>query len=153
MAHAPPMNPAEQNALIDEVLHLQSQLILSLQRSAIPEWIELELTMAQLKTALVVAQKGPLSVNAIAEILGVTQSTISHLVDRLEAITIVERIPDSEDRRRTLVQLAHRGIELMEILRQGQRGYAYSLLTRLTPADLRAFVQGLRALTAEALER
>ncbi|NTU80036.1 MAG: MarR family transcriptional regulator [Chloroflexales bacterium] len=136
----------EQEALIDEVLELQRRLALALQRSAMPEWVELELTMAQFKTAFVVAQKGPLSVNTIAEILGVTQSTVSHLLDRLEQVAIVERIPDTEDRRRTLVQLASRGTALMETLRQGQRGDAHALLSRLAPEDLRALVQGFRAI-------
>lgn len=136
----------EQGGLIDEALDLQHRVGLALQRSAITRWVELELTMAQFKAAMVVAQKGLLSVNAIAEILGVTQSTVSHLVDRLEQVAIVERVADTEDRRRTLVQLAPRGAELMETLRQGHRGESYALLSRLSPDDLRALIQGIRAI-------
>jgi DNA-binding MarR family transcriptional regulator len=136
----------EQRALIDEMFELQGRLALSIHRSALPEWVELELTMAQFKTAFVVAQRGPLSVNAIAEILGVTQSTVSHLVDRLAQEAIVERVADPTDRRRTLVRLAPRGGELMEALRQGQRVFAQELLSQLDLADLRALIQGFRAL-------
>jgi DNA-binding MarR family transcriptional regulator len=136
----------EQRALIDEMFELQGRLALSIHRSALPEWVELELTMAQFKTAFVVAQRGPLSVNAIAEILGVTQSTVSHLVDRLAQELIVERVAHPTDRRRTLVRLAPRGGELMEALRQGQRVFAQELLSQLDLADLRALIQGFRAL-------
>lgn len=136
----------EQRALINELIDLQYQLMHTLQHSAIPEWIELDLTMAQLKTAFVVAQRGPLTVNAIAEILGVTQPTVSHLVERLVQVDIVERIADADDRRRTLVQLSPYGATLVERLHQGQRGHMYARLSRIAPDDLRALLQGIKAI-------
>lgn len=132
--------------LIATVFDVQAQLSLALQNRAVPRWMELELTMAQLKTLFAVAHRGPLTVNALAELLGVTQSTVSHLVDRLESAHMVERVPDAEDRRRTLVQLAPAGAEMLRTLQQGQHEHLRSIFERLELGDLAALVRGLSAL-------
>ncbi|NTV65810.1 MAG: hypothetical protein HGA65_20065, partial [Oscillochloris sp.] len=49
--------------LIATVFDLQRQLTLSMQNTAMPCWMELELTMAQFKALFVVAHRGPLTVN------------------------------------------------------------------------------------------
>jgi DNA-binding MarR family transcriptional regulator len=132
--------------LIMTVFELQRQLSLTMQNTTIPRWMELELTMAQFKTLFVVAHRGPLTVNALAEVLGVTQSTVSHLVDRLEQVHLVERVADPNDRRRIIVQLATTGGELIETLQQGGHQYMHNLLSRLDIADLAALVRGLSAI-------
>ncbi|NNJ09224.1 MarR family transcriptional regulator [Chloroflexales bacterium ZM16-3] len=132
--------------LIETVFELHRQLFLTLQNTAIPRWMQLELTMAQFKTLFVVARRGPFTVNALAEVLGVTQSTVSHLVDRLESVALVERVADADDRRRTMVQLAPAGAELIETLQQGRREHIHALLGCLDLADLAALVRGLSAI-------
>ncbi|MEI7772438.1 MAG: MarR family transcriptional regulator [Chloroflexales bacterium] len=132
--------------LIATVFELQRQLSLTMQNTTIPRWMELELTMAQFKTLFVVAHRGPLTVNALAEVLGVTQSTVSHLVDRLEQVRLVERVADPNDRRRIIVQLAADGGALIETLQQGGHQYMRDLLGRLECAELAALVCGLSAI-------
>lgn len=132
--------------LIETVFELQRQLMLTMQSTAIPRWMELDLTMAQFKALFVVAHRGPLTVNALAELLGVTQSTVSHLVDRLEQVRLVERVADASDRRRTLVQLAAAGGELVTQLQQGGHQELRDLLGHLDLADLAALVRGLSAI-------
>jgi DNA-binding MarR family transcriptional regulator len=130
--------------LLETVFKLQQELLNTLRITSIPRWMELDLTMAQFKTLFVVAHRGPFTVNALAEILGVTQSTVSHLVDRLEQVQLVERVADADDRRRTLVQLAPSGAELVGKLHQTGESMR-AMLTRLDIADLAALVRGLSA--------
>jgi DNA-binding MarR family transcriptional regulator len=146
MSSEPHAAPGPKADLIEAVFELQRQLSLTLQNTSIPRWMELELTMAQFKTLFAVSRRGPFTMNALAEVLGVTQSTASHLVDRLELVALVERVADADDRRRTLVQLAPAGAELLETLQQGQREYLHALLGRLEIADLAALVRGLSAI-------
>ncbi len=143
---APLPDPDPRPDLIETVFELQRQLMLTMQSTAVPHWMELELTMAQLKTLFVVAHRGPLTVNALAELLGVTQSTVSHLVDRLEQVRLVERVADTNDRRRTLVQLAAAGGAQVAQLQQGGHQELRALLGRLDLADLAALVRGLSAI-------
>lgn len=152
---APEPQPAEdpRDDLIETVFELQRQLALQLQSMAIPRWMELDLTMPQLKTLFAVAHRGPLSVNGLAELLGVTQSTVSHLVDRLESVQLVERVADAQDRRRTLVQVAQAGAEMMQALQQGRDESVRTLLARLELGDLAALVRGLSAIVRASQSR
>jgi DNA-binding MarR family transcriptional regulator len=61
---------------------------------------------------------GPLRMNDIATHIGLTASSATKVVDRLEGLGYVERSPDSSDRRASLVHLTSTG------LRAGQRSNA-----------------------------
>lgn len=75
-------------------------------------WMEIDLTIAQLRTLLVLAEEGPLVIGHIAQRLGIGLSTGGHLVDRLVQAGLAERTEDVEDRRRTLARLTPKGEDL-----------------------------------------
>ncbi len=108
-------------------------------------WMEIDLTIAQLRTLLILAEEGPLIIGHIAQRLGVGLSTGGHLVDRLVQAGLAERTEDAEDRRRTLAQLTPKGEDLYARLLnhplQLQR-----LIQKLDEDDLAALLQGLQAL-------
>jgi DNA-binding MarR family transcriptional regulator len=107
--------------------------------------MEIDLTIAQLRTLLILAEEGPLVIGQIAQRLGVGLSTGGHLVDRLVQAGLAERTEDAEDRRRTLAQLTPKGEDLYARLLnhplQLQR-----LIQKLDEDDLAALLQGLQAL-------
>src|SRR5439155_26392842 len=74
--------------------------------------MDIDLTIAQLRTLHVLAEEGPLVIGQIAQSLGGGLSTGGHLVDRLVQAGLEERTEDAEDRRRTLAQLTAKGEEL-----------------------------------------
>src|SRR2546429_6375008 len=74
--------------------------------------MEIDLTIAQLRTLLVLAEEGPLVIGQIAQRLGIGLSTGGHLVDRLVQAGLAESTEDVEDRRRTLARLTPKGEEL-----------------------------------------
>src|SRR5258708_27857411 len=73
--------------------------------TAIGGWMEIDLTLPQLRTLLVLAEDGPLVIGQIAQRMGIGLSTGGHLVDRLVQAGLAERAEDPEDRRRQLAQL------------------------------------------------
>src|SRR6266699_1365511 len=75
-------------------------------------WMEIDLTIAQLRTLLVLAEEGPLVIGQIAQRLGIGLSTGGHLVDRLVQADLAERAEDAGDRRRTLARLTPKGEDL-----------------------------------------
>lgn len=113
-------------------------------------WMECELTMAQLKTLFLVAQQPDRPVGAVAEQLGVSEATASHLVDRLVRAELVERAPDPHDRRRALCRLTAAGQTLYEELDSMGPQRFRQWLQQLQPQDLQALSQGLEALLAVA---
>ncbi len=113
--------------------------------SAIGGWMEIELTLPQLRTLLILAEEGPLVIGQIAQRLGVGLSTGGHLVDRLVQAGLAERAEDAGDRRRTLARLTPAGEELYaRLLNRVQ--HIHSLIQKLDEDDLAALLQGLRAM-------
>jgi len=117
-----------------------------LQAATAPVWVELELSMAQLKTLFVLSNTGPAPIGQVAETLGISLPTASHLVERLVQARLAERTEDPLDRRRTLARLSPQGVELSERLRQGSCDRLRNWLARLDDEDRAALLLGLRAL-------
>ncbi len=110
-----------------------------------PVWMETDLTIAQLRTLLVLAEEGPLVIGQIAQRLGIGLSTGGHLVERLVQAGLAERTEDPEDRRRTLARLTPKGEDLYARLLTHPQ-HMQTLIRKLDKDDLAALLQGLRAL-------
>jgi DNA-binding MarR family transcriptional regulator len=108
-------------------------------------WMQIDLTLPQLRTLLVLAEEGPLVIGQIAQRLGIGLSTGGHLVDRLVQAGLAERTEDVEDRRRTLAKLTPRGEELLARLLSGTQQIQV-WLQEVDQDDLTAFLQGLKAI-------
>src|SRR6266516_6465429 len=108
-------------------------------------WMEIDLTLPQLRTLLVLAEEGPLVIGQIAQRMGIGLSTGGHLVDRLVQAGLADRTEDAEDRRRTLARLTPKGEDLYARLLNHSL-QIQTLIQKLEDADLAALLQGLRAL-------
>ena len=118
----------------------------------LPSWLELQISMAQLKGLLVLASLSQSTIRDFAEVLHISPSAGSLLVDRLVQDGLVERAEDREDRRRMVIRLSEAGVELVTRLHQEKAEYDRfpTWLAKLSKSDLQAMVQGLRALATEA---
>ena len=126
-----------QSQRLETILYIAEtyQTILrALHRRNAPGWLELDLSVAQLKTLIALSDEGP----------------ASHLVDRLVQAALAERIEDAADRRRTLACLTPKGEEQLACLLQGSRDRLRTWLTYLNDDDLAALLQGLQALHSVA---
>src|SRR5579884_4426487 len=74
----------------------------------VDEWVNLDLTMGQLKALMALAQQR-MHVRQLAETLGVGKPAASIIVDRLVQLGLAQRIEDPVDRRYTLVSLTEEG--------------------------------------------
>lgn len=129
----------EREALIQfrEMMH-------GLKGNCVPTWMGIDLTLAQFRTLIVLAEEGPLVIGQVAQRLGIGLSTGGHLVDRLVQAGLAERTEDAEDRRRTLARLTPAGEDLYTRLLSGIHQLPM-LLQQLDEDDLVALLQGLRA--------
>lgn len=128
-----------------EVVTHYRTLVHALKASSGTVWMEIDLTIAQLRTLLVLAEEGPLVIGQIAQRMGIGLSTGGHLVDRLVQAGLAERTEDAGDRRRTLARLTPKGEDLYaRLLNPSQQ--MQTLLQKMESKDLAAFLQGLTAL-------
>lgn len=95
---------------------------------------------------LIALEKGPRSVGALAEAVGVSRPAASQLVDRLAEHGIVERRHDPEDRRVVLVEYAPGMRNIAHRMMEGRRRRLKKAVNSLTDEEARAFLVGLRAL-------
>ncbi len=134
-----------------EVVTNYHKLAQALKASSGTAWMEIDLTIAQLRTLLILAEEGPLVIGQIAQRMGIGLSTGGHLVDRLVQAGLAERTEDTGDRRRTLAKLTPKGEDLYARLLNPSL-HMQSLIQKLSNADLEAFLQGLKALNQLADE-
>lgn len=126
-----------------EAIEQYSTMMRSFKNAAI--WMEIELTVPQLRTLMVLGQQGPMVIGQIAQSLNVGLSTGGHLVDRLVQAGLALREEDSGDRRRTVARLSPRGQELLARLMIGKQ-QMQARIHQLDEEDLRALLQGLHAI-------
>ncbi len=143
----------DREALVKEALHMQRIVFGTIfqQRATLPHWLELHISMAQLKGMFVLSHLKQSTISEFAETLHIGRSSASLLADRMVQDGLVERTEGTEDRRRALIRLSPQGNALLDQLRQEeQNGLLPAWLERMSISDLQALVQGLRALAAVA---
>jgi DNA-binding MarR family transcriptional regulator len=96
--------PGPNDAAIERVVAAYGRFHGWISRLHAPHFIELNLTLAQLKTLYLVSAAGPMRMSAIAEQLGTAPSTTSGVVDGLVGLGLLERFEDPADRRQVLVR-------------------------------------------------
>lgn len=114
-----------------------------------PEFLTLDVTMAQMKALYLVAARVSLHMSALADLLGVTLSTGTGLVDRLVDQGLLERRHDDVDRRHVMVRLTPAGTELLERMRELSSRRVRSMLGALDDADLAAMERILTSFIAQ----
>jgi len=132
--------------LIDEILKARSTVFQATSALAAPAWIDLELTMSQVKGLRTLAYHTPATITQIADVLKISQPTASQLVDRLVQGGLAQRTEDPTDRRRMLVRLTKKGQQLHERLRGVWRTRFRHWLQRMNTDELEALHRGYDAL-------
>ncbi len=139
-----------ENNEIEEIIRLHWSIMAAMQFSSRPDWMELDMTMAQIKALFTISQGQEVPVSGIAEFLGVGQPTASHLVDKLVRQGFAGRSESPTDRRVTLVHLTPKGQDLVRRLYQGGEEYYRAWLGQLSVEERRNLLLGLQALARAA---
>lgn len=135
----------ERAALEAQVVARYDELMATIAAGHAPEFATLDVTMAQMKALYLVAARGQIHISALAELLGVTLSTGSGLVDRLVDHGLLERRQLEQDRRHVVVSLTPAGTALLERMRELGSGRVRSMLGEIDDADLAALERILRS--------
>jgi len=110
------------------------------------------LTAHQLRLLATLDADDPTMVGELAEFMGVTASTMSLNVGRLEAAGFVTRSRDPDDRRVINVRLSEKGLRARQATALVDPDRVDALLSMLGPEDRRRAVDGL-SLLADAADR
>lgn len=98
---------------------------------------EMELTPPQLHALLWLGHDGPLTMGDLARRSGITEKTITGVVDRLERLGLAERVRGEADRRVVRARLTRKGSNTYRRIDGLMREKLQRLLSRLDAADRR----------------
>lgn len=105
----------------------------------------MELPGAQMRVCSVLID-GPRTMGAISKELSISHSAITQIADRLERAAMVERVPESDDRRCKSLRLTERGVEKMRSRRERRVSRMLRALDQLSADDRASVVSALRML-------
>jgi DNA-binding MarR family transcriptional regulator len=109
-------------------------------------------SMAHLHLMSMLDRHGELPMSRVAELLGVSDSNATGLVDRMEEHGFVERVRHPDDRRVVLVRVSERGRQILADVEVLRDDLVVRILGRLDNARLQRLAQALddvRAVVAE----
>jgi len=133
--------------LVDHILQLSDRVFRELLPIVPRELLELDLTMPQMKTVLLLFLNGPTRMSILASELGVSLATTTGVVDRLVERDIVLRESQPDDRRVVLCCLSDKGQEMTGGLWRSARARARELLEATAPSQLTLIMEALEALS------
>jgi DNA-binding MarR family transcriptional regulator len=131
-------------ALLDEVM-AGARVVAGVIASSLAE-TDGRVTLPQLRVLVVTGERGTLSLNEVAELLGVHPSNATRLVDRLVAGGWALRAPDPANRRQRLLTLTASGSRLVASVMGHRRESLARLVAALPTARQRELARAMGAL-------
>lgn len=114
--------------LADFIMFTQRSFLLNLSK----ELNKGNVSYAQFFLLGYLANENYLTMTDISKKMGHSTAAATGLVDRLEKLGYVQRLHASEDRRKVMVQITHKGVELVERIRED---IVSSLVTLMVDLD------------------
>ena len=140
---------------IQQILELLEQLYQAVRQIARGEWLNIDLTMPQLKAMLILFSDGAKRMGLLASDLDVSMPTATGIIDRIAEKGLIERESDPQDRRVVLCRLSEEGHELISHLWKLGEMETRQLLELMTSEELqlveggsKAFLRAMSALLA-----
>jgi DNA-binding MarR family transcriptional regulator len=109
-----------------------------------------DLTPSRLTALATIAAGEPLAIGELAKRMGVSTPTVSHIVEALDKLGLIARLPDAHDRRICRLTASEAGAELLEELTRRTTGLLADRIHQLPPAQQTALEAALPALEALA---
>ncbi len=139
-------NPAKDHAkLADFILFSQREFLLNLSRELNRD----NISFAQFFLLGYLATSKELTMTDIARKMGHSTAAATGLVDRLEKLGYMERTHAVDDRRKVLVRITSRGIELVSRLRDELQNQIADAMSETASEDAASFMTSYRTLSTE----
>jgi len=135
--------PAKDHAkLADFILFSQREFLLNLSRELNRD----NISFAQFFLLSYLATSKELTMTDIARKMGHSTAAATGLVDRLEKLGYMERTHAIDDRRKVLVRITSRGLELVSRLRDELQNQVAAAMSETSSEDAASFMTSYRSL-------
>lgn len=109
------------------------------------------ITLAELRAVRILRDLGQVPISRFADALGISRSTATGLVDRLEERGLVAREPGTHDRRVVLISTTPRGRQALDNRALLDESILAQRIAALTPEKQRQFADIVGLITGEAV--
>ena len=133
--------------LTKEIIELQRRINWDMRQYTLDAWMELNLTIPQLKSLFFIANHGSTNFTKLASALGVTPSNVTGIVDRLVEQGLVSRQENPEDRRMLMLRVTDKGEAIIADLRERRASHMSEILSNLSSEELNIVVKGFNLLS------
>ena len=134
----------------EEIIRLFREISHSMGHNTPETWMDLNLTLGQLKSLFFIAFQGSTNLNKVATALGVTPPNVTGIVDRLVEQGLVSREENPENRRMLVLTVTEKGKNLLVKLRENNMNRMLNVLSKLGEDELSMVVQGFAILARAA---
>lgn len=138
------------DAVVDAVLSASRVLVAVAARSL--AGIGEDVTLAQYRTLVVLASRGPQNLVGLADALAVTPATATRMCDRLVKKGLVVRQSGEGDRRQIRLALSPAGGDLVRAVTDQRRREIESIVSAITPEQQVVLIDALSQFTEAAGE-
>ena len=140
------MNEHCRHELKGRFRELAEYLNRQLHTGRLDEWEDLDMTIPQIKTLVLLEEAGPLRMGNIADYLGRALSATTTVMDRLVEKGLVDRVSDPRDRRVVICRLTASGHQAIDRFWQIGQERLDGLADRMDDEQLETVVKALEAI-------
>ena len=127
---------APEEATLDRIVLELQEMISGLRCSGTGKMVRLGISMTHLHILWLLDHHGDLPMSRLADLLDVSLSNATGLVDRMEERGLVERVRVPDDRRVVLVRVAAEGIRVRDEVEALRQDRLRAILAHLDPGQL-----------------
>ncbi|WP_051791995.1 MarR family winged helix-turn-helix transcriptional regulator [Amycolatopsis jejuensis] len=135
--------PDDVDAVTEAVL-TASRLLVAVSARSIAAAGDL-ITVPQFRLLVILHSRGPLKQATLAELLGVTPSTASRMIDRLVAVNTVARQGNPSSRREVVVELTPEGARIVRLVTNRRRHEIATIVEKMPQTARHGLVAVLTA--------
>ncbi|MDQ1434506.1 MAG: hypothetical protein QOF59_1322 [Actinomycetota bacterium] len=144
------MPDATADPVVDALLRASRALVAITSRSL--SAVNVDVTLPQFRSLVVLATAGPQTVSALADRLAVHASTMTRMCNRLVTRGLVVRAPSAVDRREVVIALTTMGTSVVEDVMAARRRELDQVIRRIGDEDRLAVVVALNKFAQAAGE-
>lgn len=141
-----PTNEGAAEATVEAILTEVGAWVGELRCASMGRLVQSQVSMSQLHVLWLLQHQGEMTMSRLAELLGVSLSNATGIIDRMETNQLVERVRIPDDRRVVLVQPAAAGRRALSETETTKRDSMRAVMRRLSPAERPVVLEALRSL-------